>query len=146
MGEPSNNPMLLEQYNSISPTDIRSGGYTIQNLITKQLERIDFMLTLGTAKIGDHSYFEEDQMIAAVHRGLRTIESYLSPYIEEDTEYKEKSNNYKTIIRTALTERQTKGKAIPLPYNTIADWQDLLISRLGNVDLLPQKRTEIEFD
>lgn len=148
MGELSNNPMSLEQYNSINPSDIRSGGFTIQNLITRQLERVDFLLTLGTAKINQGSqYFDENQMAQATKRGLRSVESYLSPFLEDDEEYKTKAKQYKAQLDSILSERvvtdENKKNQI---FNTLALWQDLLVSRMGNIDLLPQKRTEIEFD
>ena len=142
--DPTNNPMQLEQYNSISSTDIRSGGYTIQNLITRQLERIDFMLTLGTAKISSGTqYFDEKQMASAVQRGLRSVESYLYSFVQDDEEYLEQSKQLKTIINSSLKDFSNNQTQL---FNALADWQDLLISRMGNVDLLPQKRTEIEFD
>lgn len=141
MPEPVNNPMAIEQYNSLNPTDIHSGGYTIQNLISKQLDRIDFLLTMGTARTLEHQYFNDQQMAQAVKRGLRTVESYLASYLEDDKEYTELINTIKTRIKQ--TERSNQTDEL---LDTLSNWMDLLISRLGNLDMLPQKRTEIEFE
>lgn len=148
MNETSNNPIALEQYNSINPTDIRSGGFTIQNLITRQFDRVDFLLTLGTAKMpgGGSSYMEEIQVTNAVQRGLRTIESYLYPFIKNDEEYQTQAKEYKAMLSQPLATGEKTEHRVERRFYIMALWQDLIVSRLGNIDLLPQKRTEIEFD
>ena len=146
-GQTSNNPRQLEQYNSLPSEDIRSGGFTIQNLITRQLDRVDFLMTLGTAKIeGGVSYMEEMQIINAVQRGLRSVESYLSPYLKEDTEYYEQVKQYKAVLSQRLQQGQDLTTKTQSRFNALAEWTDLLVSRFGNVDILPQKKISIEFD
>jgi hypothetical protein len=142
MNEVSNNPMQIEQYNSISATDIRGSGYSIQNLVTRQLDRINYLLTLSTAKSEQGTqHFNEQQMAMAAKRGLRTVESFLSPYINNDEEYIEETTKIKENIRIATN----KGNTTEI-IDHLSDWYDFLISRLGNLDMLPQRSTDIEFD
>ena len=145
--DPTNNPMAIEQYASMPSEAIRSSGLTIQTLITRQLDRIDFLLTLGTAKTQNGlSYMEELQIINAVQRGLRSIESYLSPFLVEDKEYYEEAKQYKAILNQPLQQGQDVTTKAQAKFNAVADWTDLLVSRFNNVDLLPQKRTTIDLE
>ena len=139
---PDNNPLAIEQYNSINPTDIKSGGYSLQNIITRQLDRVNFLLTFGTSKIGmKDSTFDELQTASAVKRGLRSVESFLSPYLAEDQEYQERVTKLKDYLASKPT-----AQGLNEYFDQLANWEDLLISRLGNIDLLPQKRKEVEFE
>lgn len=143
----SNNPMALEQYSSMPTESIRSGGYTLQHLITRQLDRIDYLMTLGTAKMqSGTSFMEEIQVTNAVQRGLRSIESYLSPYLKADEEYQTLANSYKAVLNQTIQAREDLTNKIQSRFNALALWQDLLVSRFGNIDILPQKRITIEFD
>jgi hypothetical protein len=146
-GPTSNNPIALEQYNSMPTDSIRSGGFTIQNLITRQLDRIDFLMTLGTAKMdGGVSYMEEMQIINAVQRGLRSVESYLSPYLKDDAEYYDKVKVFKAMLSQPLQQGQELSAKTQSRFNLLAEWTDLLVSRFGNIDILPQKKLTVDFD
>lgn len=143
MAEQSNNPLSIEQYNSINPTDIKSGGYSIQNLVTRQLDRINFLIILGTSKVAmQNQNYDEIQLNRAVKRGIRCIESYLSSYIKSDEEYQTLTKQ----IKESLNPRTIQTQNQDVVADKLADWFDLIISRLDNIDLLPQKRMEIEFD
>jgi len=89
---------------------------------------------------------EETQIINAVQRGLRSVESYLSPYLKEDTEYYEKVKSFKAIIKQPLQQGQDLQAKSNARFDALAEWADLLVSRFGNVDILPQKRLTIDFD
>ena len=145
--ESSNNPIQMEQYNSMASEDIRSGGFTIQNLITRQLDRIDFLMTLGTAKMqGGASYMEEMQIINSVQRGLRSIESYLSPYLKDDQEYYDEVKQYKAVLSQRLQAGQDLTTKTQTRFKALAEWTDLLVSKFGNIDILPQKKITVDFD
>jgi hypothetical protein len=140
--ENTSSPLAIEQYNSMDSSNIRGSGYSIQNLVTRQLDRINFLLTLGTAKITqEQQYFNETQMLYSVKRGLRTVESFLSPYIKNDKEYLEGTDKIKQRITTAISANKPTQA-----FDELAEWYDALISRLGNLDMLPQKSADIEFD
>jgi len=143
----SNNPIALEQYNSMPSADIRGGGFTIQNLITSQLARIDYLMTFGTARMGGGNMFmEELQVTTSVQRGLRTIESYLSVWLKDDPEYQELANQYKAELNRKRNNNEEINNVIASRFIILALWQDLLVSRLGNIDILPQKKISIDFD
>jgi hypothetical protein len=142
MAETSNNPIAIEQYNSLATNDIRGSGYSLQNLVTRQMDRVNWLLTLSTAKSEQGSqHFNDEQMSKAAKRGLRLIETFLSPYIQNDEEYITETNTIKEKIRKA----QNIGNTNELT-DLLCDWYDFLVSRLGNLDMLPQRSTDIEFD
>lgn len=149
MGEynPTNNPMAAEQYNSMPSESIRSSGLTLQTLVTRQLDRIDFLITLGLAKTQNGlSYMDEMQIIDSVARGLRSVESYLSPFLQDDKDYYSQAKQFKAILGQPMQQGQDLAIKKTQKFNAIAEWTDLLVSRFNNIDLLPQKRTTIEFD
>lgn len=131
----SNNPLAMEQYKLTNAESTnRSSGFTIQNIITNELNRIDYLRTIPMAE-KDTS---ELRIVSAIKYGLRSIESKLYPFIYKDEDYQTKIKPIKEAIRTS--DHVTKSMEL------LSDWEDLLISKLGLIDMLPQQNKEFEFE
>lgn len=131
-----NNPQQTEQYKLLDTTNNnKSSGYTIQNLITNQLNRMDYLRTIPISSTESNPI----TILSAIKYALRSLESKLYPFIENDTHYKNKV----TPIKEKLKKRIDN---IDETMETLSEWEDLIVSKLGLIDLLPQQGKDFEFD
>jgi hypothetical protein len=70
------------------------------------------------------------QILASVYRGLRSIESKLSPYLKKEATYYPEVEQLKTYLRKSPTDADEY-------YEKLAEWEDILISYFGHLNLLP---------
>lgn len=121
--------------NSVDPTQIKRENLTIPILIMKQLDRCSFLLTLGITQKDGPTFLSEQRIAAGVLRGLRDIESYLFPFLTDA--YKERATQIK---------QQIKYKPIgPDYFELLADWKDVLVLNLGEINLLPEREIELVY-
>lgn len=131
----TNNPIQTEQYKLLdSTTANKSSGFTIQNLITNQLNRMDYIRTIPMSSTESNPI----RIIKSIQYALRSLESKLYPFVENDTHYKNKV--------TPIKEKLKKTENIDDSMELLSQWEDLIISKLGLIDLLPQQGKEFEFD
>ena len=116
----------IDKYSNITDAlQSRNAAPTLPMLITFQLNRIDALkVTIPTKEL------TESAILAAVYRGLRSIESKLSPYLKKEATY------YKEIEEI---KKYLKKRPDPIEdyYEKLAEWEDVLVSYFGHLNLLP---------
>lgn len=129
----------IDRYQNIKDAiTSRNAAPTLPMLITFQLNRIDALRTLPMTADGNSDSL---LILHAVKRGLRSIESKLSPYLKKEGMYYDEVKELKKYFHdtqiTINNEHEYSEK--------LSEWEDILISYFGHLNLLPAVDKEWEF-
>lgn len=139
---PNNQPYDANNYAQIEPSDVTAANQNYPGLILKQMERINYLLIMGTQRMattgGIAQVLTVPELSGSIYRGLRSVESMLSPFLNDDNYYTEAKKVKKKI--EGLDASRTPDEM----FEALGQWYDLLILRLSVVDILPQKSVDLD--
>ena len=140
---PNNNQLDASNYGQIEPSDVTGSNQNYPGLILKQLERINYLLAMGTQNLASATGLAQIQTVPqlqkSIRRALRSIESMINPYLKEEY-YTEVAK-----LKQKLTNINPKNEMLEdEAFELLGLWYDLLVKNLGCVDLLPQRSVEID--
>jgi hypothetical protein len=119
-------------YEVISPEDIRADKMNLEYLILQQLNRINFLLTVGVSNTGERK--PSGSVNSAVIYGLRSVESLLQNHLKDDQEYSEQAGEIKSSLNYTMD-------CVNDVDGPLAKWYDLLIRKLPYTMVSAKKKT-----
>jgi hypothetical protein len=138
---PNSNFLDASNYGQIEPSDVTNANQHYPTLIIRQLQQINYLLSMGTQRLASTTGIAQvltiPELAKSVRRALRSIESMICPYLKEDY-YKQA-----TIIKQNIEELDPTRNDDQY-FEQLAKWYDLLVKNLGAVDLLPQKSVDVD--
>jgi len=138
---PNSNFLDASNYGQIEPSDVTNANQHYPTLILRQLQQINYLLSMGTQRLATTTGIAQvltiPELAKSVRRALRSVESMICPYLKE--EYYKQAAIIKTNIEGLDPTRNDDEY-----FEQLAQWYDLLVRNLGAVDLLPQKSVDID--
>jgi len=142
MYEMQQSPFRVEQYTTLDAQDIRSSGTSYQQLITRQIDRINNLITIGNSNTPmGKEILSLPNLAKAAYRSMDLIESMLSYQISEN--YKEAVTQTRNECKKLLKKINTNEIEF---FEKLCEWYALLIQELKIVGMLPEKRVDIDVD
>jgi hypothetical protein len=138
---PNSNFLDASNYGQIEPSDVTNANQHYPTLILRQLQQINYLLSMGTQRLATTTGIAQvltiPELAKSVRRALRSVESMICPYLKE--EYYTQATKIKSNI-SGLDPTRNDDEY----FEQLAQWYDLLVRNLGAVDLLPQKSVDID--
>jgi len=134
---------------SLDPSQIRKDDLSVPYLVLRQMDRVAYLQTLGIIGQQTPSFVSEDKLAYAIKRGLRSIESFLYPFLTKDYREGYKDKTTKLEVRGAEDIKSDLKSASRIDndyFELLADWQDLLVKELGQMDMLPTREVEMVWE
>jgi hypothetical protein len=136
----------MGEMQSIAPGMIKSDNndYNVRHLVLKQVDRITYLMSIDLAHTTGISAIFRARAYGA-KSGLMSLEALISPFLEADSEYVEKSLR----IRGILLNLENNGRISAQDFyywNYLNEWLSLLIKELSKLGYFPNKMEEINFD
>jgi len=123
------------KYEVLEPEEIRAEKVTVNWLIMQNLNRINYILSIGLAMAGESRLMSN--VTASVRLSLRAIESLLVNDLDE--KYYAEAEKLKKQLPTRLDS--TIGV-----NNALMRWYDLIVRQLVKVNLVPAKQVVFDFE
>jgi len=131
-----------ENFKSMNADSIRSENLTLQVIVLKHLDRINYLFSAGRASVGGNENFGYLDAYIGLFGGLAALESSVSFKLEKD--YWQKSFRYKQRARQLdLSGNIGEGTEFIL---LMSSWYSLLVKQLNILNLLPTEREVFEFE
>ena len=112
-------------------TGSRGENFTIEMLLTKQMDRAGYLLTLGTTS--NNEDFDAYKVARALWQSNLYIEAILNAFLSKD--YKLKVGDIKKEIENDLKEFDFYNVSFVKHWN---DWFALLVKELSMIGMLPR--------
>jgi len=124
------------------PEDIRSDKANLQWLILKQMDRVNYLMSVAQASKQD--YQGRINLINGIESGLRCLESMLFPSLPET--YFKRMKRIKAELKLKYKRIYSGPKGVKEYLTFLSDWYDLLVSQLGATGLLPTEEIDVYID
>lgn len=137
----------MPDFEMLSPADIHNEKATIEFLILRQVDRLNYLATIARANRQNKTDIKD--LLYSIKTGQRRIHSMLWPYLSRDEEYQADWEKIKARFETK------KGNAREVDFgfegqekflDTLDDWNDILMLKLSKVGLFPRRKKQFDFE
>jgi len=136
---------MAEEMQSIAPGMIRGDSeYNVRTLVLKQVDRLSYLMSMDLSHtVGLSAVFRARAFGSKA--GLLSLQALISPFIDKDSAYMDKSRKIQKILR--LLERQGRINSEEFVYwDWLCEWYSLLIQELSRLGYFPNSMEEIDLD